>query len=195
MLFYKIHTSLETLPIYQWDKVQQTNDLSWLLYNRKPINKYLERDLTRVYASLVQNYSTGKNRVLEAKKRVVSLLIELVIDIAKNSKDTEKLKKASKVLRALMIDSTHEKLLWNIDFTETPGQRGLLTQIAIEIKKYNTQVQKVKDMPKQDIYNQLANLEAVLGVSIDIYTCPVVQWQAYVKTANTKININSKNVN
>ncbi len=94
-----------------------------------------------------------------------------------------------------MIDSTHDEFLWNIDFTETPEQRGLLTRISIEIKKYNDLISKAKSRPKQTIHDQLANLETILGISIDIYKCPVVQWQSYVKTANTKVNINSKNIN
>ncbi len=196
MLSHKIYDTLETLPIFNFDKVQQTQDLRWLLHKPNArMNKHLQRDLMRIYVDLIAKYQTGKNRVLEAKKVVISLLVELVLDVARNSKDVDKLKKASIILRALMIDSTHEEFLWNVDFTETPEQRGLLTELSIAIKKYNDQVRKAKDITKQTIYDQLSNIESVLGIKIDIYTCPVVQWQSYVKTVNTKVNAQTKHVN
>lgn len=196
MLSHKIYDTLETLPIFNFDKVQSTQDLRWLLHKPNArMNKHLQRDLMRIYVDLIAKYQTGKNRVLEAKKVVISLLVELVLDVARNSKDVDKLKKASIILRALMIDSTHEEFLWNVDFTETPEQRGLLTELSIAIKKYNDQVRKAKDITKQTIYDQLSNIESVLGIKIDIYTCPVVQWQSYVKTVNTKVNAQTKHVN
>ena len=152
------------------------------------IHKYLYRDLQRIYADMVAKYPKQRNRIIQAKKKVIELLIDLVLDITRNSNDVDKLRKASKVLRALMIDSSHEKFLWDVNFTETPQQQSILTELSIAIKRYNTQVERVQNVPKRNLYEQTAHMETVLGIKIDVKTTSVLQYLAYIKTTNHKIN-------
>ncbi len=185
----KYYRDLETLPIFAWDKVQQTNDVSWLLHKpRKNVNKYLLNNLTFVYVNLLKSYKSPDNRILTAKRNVIRTIIDLVSDIAINSKDAQKIERASVILRALMIDSSSDVLLWKGDFVETAEQRQMLTLITIAVKKYTKAINITKGAKKQTIYDQLASLETNLGISIDIHKCPVVQWQSYVKASNTKNN-------
>ena len=190
---YKIYRDLSELPIINWEAVQDSNDLRHLLildsYVALPdIHKYLHRDLQRIYARMVERYPKQENRIIKYKKKVIELLIDLVLDITRNSNDVDKLCKASKVLRALMIDSSHEKFLWDVDFTETPEQKSMLTELSIAVKKYNNQVERIKSAPKRNIYEQTTEMETVLGIKIDIKTTSVLQYLAYIKTTNKKIN-------
>jgi len=194
MQFYKIYNSLETLPIYNFDKVQQNNDLRFLLrlknYDRMPkMNKWLMRDLLRIYKHLMSDYSNKENRVLSAKKRAIKAITELTINIANNSHDADKIHKASVLLRALMIDTTKDELLRNTEWLETAEQRMLMTHIKIAIKKYKEQVDKVANAKKITIQEQQARLESMLGININVKQCSVKQWEAYIKEVNNKSQI------
>lgn len=193
MLRYQIYQSFETLPIWNWNKVQTQHDLRYLLilkqYDKLPrLYKYLERDLVRHYSDLLKTYKSGKNRLLESKKNVVLLLIELVKDIAQNSKDPNKIAMASAVLRSLMINPENSKMLFDVNFTETPDQRSKLTFISLAIKKYIRQLKQARKESKNDIYDQAAIIESELGVHIDVKKTSVKMYKAYVKRLNNKIS-------
>lgn len=196
----KIYRSFEQLPIWNFDKLQSENDFRYLLqlndYGKLPkINKYIEVDLLKTYHQLIKTHDTKRNTLLEAKKQVITLLVDLVLLVAKTSKEIDKIKKASTVLRALMIAPDNEQFLWNVDFTETPEQRQLLTQISVAIKKYNDKVRRVNSGKKQTLYEQVALIESELGVTIDVMKTPVRMYQAYVERLNDKARVNMKNVN
>ena len=191
----KIYDSLETLPIYNWDKVQVTNDLRWLLHKPEVrVSKYLQQHLARVYIDLIGKYQTGKNRLIEAKKAVAVLLIDLVLEVAKSDNE-KKIMIASTIIQAVLIDSTQEQILHDANFADTPEEKLIITQITVAIRKYKDQIDKLKRVKKQTIYDQLANVEAILGVKINIYKCPVRQWQSYISTVNVKVNAQTKGLN
>ena len=94
-----------------------------------------------------------------------------------------------------MIDPTHEEFIWNVEFTETTDQKQLLTQLAVEVKRYNEKVQKLKVRKQQSLEEQVARITSGLGVNIDAKTCSVNQFLAYSKEYTTKVNLSNKTVN
>lgn len=200
MLRYSIHNSLNSLPIYQWDQCVKKNDTRYLLklkdYDRLPnVNKYLQRDLIRVYADLLSQFEIKQSPIIKAKKRVLVRIIDIILNIVSTSKDVEKIKKASLILRALMVDSSHEEFIWNVDFVETADQKQLLTQLAVEVKRYNEKVKKQGARKQQSLFEQIARITSGLGVNIDARTCSVSQFLAYTAEYTTKVNQHNKIVN
>lgn len=200
-LKYNIYQSLESLPMWNFDKIQHKNDLRYMLdlktYDKLPkINKYLARDLAHHYKKLIESYNSELTNVQKAKQKVVSQVIEMVLEIVRSSKDVEKMRQASVILRALMIDPDHEDFLWNVDFTETPTQKQLLTRISVAIRRYNDKKKLTENRKKQDLYEQTARIETILGVNIDLKSCSVRLYQAYAKEAISKVNVtNQKHIN
>jgi len=200
MLTYKFHTTLDLIPIWNWNKCVKANDVRYLLqlkdYNKLPkINKFVHRDLIRIYAKLFNQFDIKQNQVIKAKKNVLIRIIDIILDIVKTSKDVEKIRKASTILRALMVDSTHEEFIWNVDFVESADQKQLLTHLAIEVKKYNEKVKKQGERKQQTLDEQIARISSGLGVNIDAKTCSVNQFMAFSKEYATKVNMANKKVN
>lgn len=165
-------------------------------YDKLPyLNKYLQRDLIRVYAKLLSEFEVSKSPVIKAKKRVLVRIIDVILNIVSTSKDVEKIKTASLILRALMIDSSHEEFIWNVDFVETSDQKQLLTQLAVEVKKYNDKVKKQGERKQQTLLEQKVRIEQVLGVQIDVKKCSVAEYMVYSREAVSKINTHNKQVN
>lgn len=191
---YSLYRNLDELPIYNWDKIQQNNDLRYILelksYAILPkISKFLERDLLRIYKSMVGSLD-AKSRMLSAKLAVVELLVKLTLNIATNSKDPDKIDKASTVIRALMIDPSQIKLLTTVNFTETPEQRSEITFIMVAINKYIKHKDANDRAKKQSLFEQVAAIESSLGVNIDVNKCSVNQFLAYIKQLKIKATAN-----
>lgn len=200
MFNYKLYTDLELLPIWNWSKCVKENDVRYLLrlddYNKLPsINKFAHRDLIRIYSKLFNQFDIKQNQIIKAKKKVLIRIIDIILDIVRTSKDVEKIRKASTILRALMIDSTHDEFIWNVDFVETADQKQLLTQLAIDVKKYNEKVKKQGERKQQTLSEQIARISSGLGVNIDAKTCSVNQFMAFSKEYATKVNLTNRKVN
>ena len=123
---------MSLLPIWNWDRVVETNDVRYLMilddYNKLPnVHKYAKRDLMVCYADMVKQFDVSNNAVIKAKKRVMVRVIDIILEIVNTSKDINKIRLASTILRGLLIDSSQESFLWNVDFLETPDQKQLLT--------------------------------------------------------------------
>ena len=102
MLRYRFYTTLDDIPIYNWDKCNITNDVRYLLklkdYSKLPnIHKYAHNDLIRNYSELVKQFDVSSSPVIKAKKKVMVRIIDIIIAVVQTSKDVEKIKKASKI--------------------------------------------------------------------------------------------------
>ena len=53
---HKYFLSIDDLPIYNWNKIHETGDLSFLLLLRKPINRFQKIVLMKVWTSLKDQY-------------------------------------------------------------------------------------------------------------------------------------------
>jgi len=191
---YKLYRNLDELPIYNWDSIQKRNELRYLIildtYALLPkISKWLQRDLLLIYKDMVGSLD-AKSRLLQAKSDVVELLIKLTFNIAENSKDADKIEKASTIIRALMIDPAHPEFLTNVDFTETPDQKSEITFILVAIKKYMQKLDQNKHAKQQNLYEQVAAIESGLGIHIDVHKCSVNQFMAYIKQLKLKVTAN-----
>lgn len=194
MLSYYQH--IDSLPIWNFDKIQSENELRYLLklpdYDDLPnVNKRLSALMVYHYARIVGQF---KAPLIKLKKDVLKTISDLVIDIAENSRDMDKIGNASKILRALMIDPTKEEILWKVNFTETPEQRQKLTFIGIALKNHNEKITGKKDKKPVNLYEQQVRIESILGVNIDVHKCTVKQFMVYSNEARSKVNL-SKNVN
>lgn len=191
---------MSLLPIWNWDRVVETNDVRYLMilddYNKLPnVHKYAKRDLMVCYADMVKQFDVSNNAVIKAKKRVMVRVIDIILEIVNTSKDINKIRLASTILRGLLIDSSQESFLWNVDFLETPDQKQLLTHLAIEIKKYNAKVATYKKREKQSLEAQVARINSGLGVNIDPHKCSVLQYLAYSKEYAAKYNLLQRQLN
>ena len=187
----KLYKTLDTIPIWNFDKVLTENDIRYLLklkdYEKLPkIGPLTQVKLLRAYTDLMNAYQKGTNKILISKRRCLRAISNLVIEISRTSKNSEKIKTASLLLRGLMIDLSKEEFINNVDWLETHEQKSLLTHIKIELRKYKTQKEKLDNLKTYTIYEQVARIESVLGIKIDMYNCNVEQYQAYINEANNK---------
>ncbi len=187
----KLYKTLDTIPIWNFDKILTNNDIRYLLklkdYEKLPkIGPFTQIKLLKAYTELMNAYQKGTNKILISKRRCLRAISNLVIEISRTSKNPEKIKKASLLLRGLMIDLSKDEFIKDVDWLETPEQKMLLTHIKIELRKYQTQKEKLNNLKTYTIYEQVARLESVLGIKINMYTCNVEQYQAYIQEANNK---------
>ena len=194
----RAYQTLSECPIWNWEQVTKKDDLRylWILdnYGHLPkLSRYAQIYLQHTYAQLVLQFDNLKSPVIEARKKVIIRILDLVLEIVATSKDIEKLEKASVISRAMMITpDIDESWLYNVDFTDSSSQKHLINYLAIEIKKYQDKVKKQKAKPVQSLYEQIARIESFLGVTIDSRRCSVLQFLAYQSEAASKSNIQNK---
>ena len=184
------YTSLDELSIYNWSKLHLDNDWTYLVKSGK-----YDRSVYKLYKELLSQFEHLNVPTLRAKKKVLIEVIGLVLDIAENSSDIEKLEKASKILRAIMISGAHSDWLFNVDFTETSDQRAKLTRIAVAIKAHEELLardEEKKGDKRQTLNDKIVNLEQILGVKIDPKDTSVLLFAAYERMA---IDKQRKNIN
>ena len=185
-LFY--FDSLDELPVYNWSMLHKTDQLEWLCRDRsRTLTRVEVTKLNSVYVDMVYQFTNVNRDVLVAKRDIIIKIIDLILEIAGNSKDIDKMQKASLILRALIV--TPDPLstwLFDVDFTETSQQKNLLTEIAIKIEKYNRKKQRLEDHP-QSLNEKVVKIETLLGVHIDPKVCSVALFTEYEKQAINKI--------
>ena len=124
------YNSLDELPIWNYYMMGEKDDLRYLLrldsYGDLPKMKdRLKMQLAYLYYQLMESSDLPESHLSKLKRQVILAINELVIDIATNSQDIEKIEKASILLRGLMIDS-EPKIEWlHVDWHETAKQKQL----------------------------------------------------------------------
>ena len=195
---YHTYTSPVTLPIWNWWQVDEKKDLRYLFilndYSKLPkLNGYRKLQLAYHYKELLMQFDNIKSPLMEARNKILIRIIDIVLSLD-NTMDPEHLQRCSTILRGLMISSDPD-IGWiykNMDMLERPDQKQLVTHLAIEINKYQEKKQKQSSKAKADIYEQLARIQAILSINIDIRKCSVLEWMAYQKEALSKVNIGNK---
>lgn len=194
MLKARYYETLEDLPIYNWHRLHKDNDLKWLL--RQPVRFMTPTTVHKLnvhYRDLNYQFEHLNLTVLKAKRDVIVNIIDLILDISKNSKDIEKIAKASTILQALII--TPDPVmdwLFDVKFTETPNQKHLLTGIAVKIERYNKQKEQHQDNP-QSLNEKVVQIETLLHVNIDVKTCSVALFAEYERQAVALIRQQQRN--
>jgi hypothetical protein len=59
--------------------------------------------------------------------------------------------------------------------------------LLVEVKRYNEMRGNVSSVKKQTLQEQVAKMETILGVSIDVRKCSVLQFIAYQNETTQKI--------
>jgi hypothetical protein len=179
--------------------VSNKNDTRYLLildsYGSLPdVTAKQSAVLSQVYYDLLMQFENISLPLLEAKRNVIVKLIDLVIEIVKTSGDADRIELASTILRALMItDDPNPDWLYKVDFTNQASQKRMLSVVAMEINKYNQHREMVKGEGNRDnILDSAAQLELILGISIDPYTCSVSKYLAYQRAGAKKIKMMEK---
>ena len=195
---YDYFKSLDDIPIWNWYKLHETNDLKYLLkiqdYTKKiVVSSYFKALLKAQYQSLIYQFEQMDLTLARLKRDYVVKLLELIQRIAKTSLDYEKVGKAFTIIQGLLVsDEPQTDWLFNVDFTETTDQRSYLTEVAIAVKKYNEEVNGNKRVKKQTLYEKTVKIETILGVKIDVKTCSVLMYSEYEREAVNRIEQLSK---
>ena len=188
---FKYYKDLDTLPIWNWYKLHEKGDLKYLLididYNdkiRTTVKFY--KELKQTYNQLIEQFDNLDISVLRAKARYQVKLMQLIKEIAKSSTDPKKLDRAFNITLALLAtDKPISDWLFKVDFTENQEQRSYLTDIALAINDYNTEVKKHDT--KQSLIEKTVKIETVLNVQIDVKTCSVNKYKEYEKLTIEKM--------
>lgn len=194
-MFKKIPTykTLDELPIWNYYMMGVKDDLRYLLkrdsYADLPqLKERLHLQLAYTYHRLMEESELPESHLSKLKRQVILAINELVIEIATNSQDIEKIEQASILLRGLMIDSD-PKIEWlHVDWHETAKQKQLSARAEVAIKRYLEHKKDVDSAPDADIYEQAATIEAVVGVKLDVKKCSVMEWMAYQKLIKKRAN-------
>lgn len=190
---FKYYKSLDTLPIWNWYKVHKTNDLKYMLiidnYDEVvKLSSHKVKLLQTVYQDLLYSFETINAPLLEQKKKIVLRIIDLIIEIMSTGLDIGKVEKAGTILSAMLImNDPNIDWLYKVDFTDSSKQKDFITKLAIEIKKYDEQKSQQKTFKEQSLYEKTSKIMSILGVTIDIKTCPVILYQAHEAEAREKV--------
>ena len=180
-----IYSTLNECPVWNWDMTSNKNDLRYLYildnYSKLPkLNNISRHALMVAYRDLYLQFENMKNPLIAAKKKIIGRVLDLVKAIAQESNDIDKIEEAKILLKALIITPDPD-IGWmeREKFTETPKQKQLKAMLMVEINKYNAIKSNVSSKKKQTLYEQVAKIETILGVNIDVMTCSVLQFVAY----------------
>lgn len=185
------YESLDDMTIWEWEQLHKNNDWTYLMKKGKP-----DYRAPAIYKDLLSQFEYLSAPVLRAKKKILLEVIDLVINIAENSQDLEKLYNASRILNAIIISGEHSDWLFTVDFTETPEQRGMLTNIAVAIKNHERiKESRQSDDKPQSLNQKIVAMEQLLGVKIDPRVTSVLLFATYEKSALDKIRSQNRNIN
>jgi len=187
MIFKKKHktvyyTSLDDLPIWNWDRLHKTNDFRYICKEGLP-----NAEAMLVYKELMYSFDKLSLPLLRAKRDILVRVIDLVIPIIKESKDKQKIKNAGVILRAIALSGEHSDWLFEVNFTETSNQKQLLSLLAVAIKKSESIKPLVSDA-EQTLNEKVVYIERALNVNIDIKSDSVNLFMEYQKQAVDLIN-------
>ena len=194
-MFKKLRTyqTLDELPIWNWNMVDKKNDMRYLYilnnYSDLPKLTSIRRlVLLHSYRELILQFDNIKNPLLLAKKKVIGKILDVVRSIAAESRDIEKIEKAKIFLKALIITPDPDvSWLEKEKFTETARQKQLVSLLIVEVKKYISLKTNVGSKKKQTLQEQVAKIETILGVNIDVRRCSVSQFTAYQNETTEKV--------
>ena len=187
----KTYASLDEFPIYNYMKLQHEDDLRYLYkldsYAMLPkVSVRQKLTLARTYAKMMEDADLKESIVTRAKRDVVFAVNKIAVEVIETSKDIEKIDQALTLLRGLMID-TEPKTEWlNLSWRETPRQRQLCSIAEVKIRRYLELKKMMQDAGDYDLFEEVAAIETMLGVSINVHRCPVKQYFAYQKAAKKR---------
>lgn len=194
---YKFHRSLETLPIWNWHQLHKHNDVKYLLqvndFEGIELTKDFKKTLQGFADEMVYEFDDLNLGLIIAQRDYKIKLLELIADIAKNSKDPEKLDLAFHIIINLAVTEDPDvNWLWEQSFTDTASQRAMLTEASIAIMRYKDKRPKGEE---QSLIEKATRVEVILGIPpIDLMVCPVLKFKEYEKQAIEKINARNKSL-
>lgn len=186
------------MPIWNWDELHKDKklDYKYLLilddYSQDvKVSLRLNYELKKQHETFIYSLKSLNSEIFEAKKILISQIIEMFLKIFEESTDVVKLQKAQTILGALIITETPNlDWIFKVDFTETKDQKQFLTDLGIVINDYNNKVKKNNDTPDQTLNEKKAKIESILpGVHINTKTCSVLDFRAYEKEAVNKMKL------
>lgn len=182
----KYHTSIRTLPVYNFYEILNTGDLSFLFHDEKE-----EIDLTDVWRSIYDEYcrvakvdnrhlkQIAKVEDLKLKYYKIANLLELT-----NDRFVEVRQAAKEALKQY-------NYLFRADKPFPEELERLKTQLRVLKTKISLEEDK---LPKEDkreavsLMKQVVSLENMFtGRTIDIYTMSVEKWLALMEIAKEKV--------
>lgn len=144
----KIYDSLEDLPVWNWDKANETKDLKYLL--------------------VTDNYKTytPKKKVYEKLNVVWNDMSYDYFDFAGFSLDFLSLMNKKVQFQKMEIE-------YHIRFHSGGNYKELQAPLEILAKEIQQKTNKLTTIKKQSLLSRVARLAKYYGVVIDIYTTPV----------------------
>lgn len=182
----KYHTSIKTLPIWNFTEVLQTHDFSHLW-----IDEVREEDLSEVWKDIYNEYckaakvdnrhfkQIAKIEELKLKVHKIEILLALTQDSFKEVRE-----EAKKALKGY-------NYIFRTDKPYKEELERLMRQLSSLVTKLKIEESK---LPKEDkkegitLMKQAVSLENIFtGRSIDIYTTTVEKWIALNQLAKEKV--------
>ena len=153
-------------------------------------------ELAKLYRDFINQMDIIKTPIVNSKNRLISAVMELVLDISNNSKDVDKIAKASTMLRAIMItNNPTDNMVTGVGYVETPDQRRLQSLVLLGVRNYRSIRKSYNSGKKSGILDQKVNIETILNVSIDVKKCSVLEFMAYQKAAEERLRLTEKMTN
>jgi hypothetical protein len=183
----KFHTSIRTLPVYNFYEVLNTGEYSWLYIDEKG-----DEDLSEVWTVIYNEYceaakidnrhmkQIAKVAELTKKYNKIVVLMELLQDEFYEVREAARkaLKGYNYIFRIdRPFDEEYNRLRVQL--------KSLRTKVSIEESK----LPKEQKKESISIMKQAVSLENMFpGRDIDIYVMPVQKWLALIEIAKEKVN-------
>lgn len=132
---HKYFSSIDDLPIYLWNKIHETGDVSFLLRIRKPISIYKKRKLSAIWKSIQDQYLKhfGLGEIMSqiiSKERELILMNEDYV-INNNTNQLTFIEIAEVEIAEMKKKIIHYKS----DFWQTKAKLEKILGIAIDMHK------------------------------------------------------------
>lgn len=171
------YESLDELPIWNWEMVHKAKSYKYLCKQGKPDEKAEE-----VYRKISYTFDKLELPMLKAKRDAAVKIIELLVSIMKDSKDSKKIDEAVTILNAVAVAGEHSDWLYKFDFTETSNQKQLLSLATVAVKKSES-LKKNIGKTEQTLNQKVVAIERILNVNINPKDCSVNLFMEYERQA------------
>lgn len=189
----KYYKRLADISIYRWDMLHKEDNVRWLLKgdnSEKELSVVQYNILNVAYKELLLQFKKLELPLLKKKCQIAIKVIDFILETIEGTTDIKILENAETIMMGLLItDNPDISWIHNVKIAETADQRMILTELAVAIQDFNSQKEKDKDRPKQTLEEQSARMSNILGFNIDVKTTNILQFIAFQKEANEKINL------
>ena len=190
----KTYLGFEDIPVYNFYKIAETGDMRWF-YKKFRSNKDIEVS-EEDFITLSEKYKSTFSDRIEYTNDVKSIEYYRKLEEISNLEiKLFRMTSAFNVLTKIELDNKffkeyveyfadYEFYIFEKEINTEEIRIEYLEWLQIKIKGFGTKVKVRK--AKFDIVKEKILLQEALSLSIDIYTCPLIEWCAMIIRAEEK---------